>query len=73
MFNLEDFAGQLYERYCQAVGGKAYDGKPLPLWKEFRGDESKRVQSDAWVRVAESAYDRMVDFDVRDSSWSPAA
>jgi len=68
MFNLEDFAGQLYERYCQAVGGKAYDGKPLPLWKEFRGDPTKRVQSDAWVRVAEAAYDRMVDFDVRDSA-----
>jgi hypothetical protein len=56
MFDMEKFAGRLYERYCQAVGGKAYDGKPLPSWKEFRGDEVKRTQIDAWIEVAEAAF-----------------
>ena len=59
MLDMEEFAGKLYERYCQAVGGKAYDGKPLPSWKEFRGDEAKRTQSDAWIEVAEAAWETL--------------
>jgi hypothetical protein len=45
-------AERLYTAYCAAVGGKAYDGKPLPSWQVFRADPTKRVQSDAWVAVA---------------------
>jgi hypothetical protein len=48
----EDIAGELYEVYCKAVGGLAYDGKLLPAWKEFRADPGKRKQSDAWIEVA---------------------
>lgn len=45
----------LYTRYCEEVGGRAYDGKPLPDWRTFRADTAKRRQSDAWVAVANLA------------------
>lgn len=53
MTNTEKLAAKLYEAYCEAVGGKAFNGDPLPSWREFRDDETKRLQSDAWVVVAE--------------------
>lgn len=52
MPDMEKIAGQLYETYCQAVGGKAFNNEPLPAWKEFRADPAKKKQSDAWVEVA---------------------
>lgn len=52
---METLAGQLYEAYCEAVGGKAFNGDPLPKWEQFRADPSKKKQSDAWVKVAETA------------------
>jgi len=48
----EKTAGLLYETYCTAVGGKAFNGDPLPGWKEFRADPKKIKQSDAWVTTA---------------------
>jgi len=30
--SLSEIAGQLYDRYCVAVGGKAFNGDPLPSW-----------------------------------------
>lgn|SRR5678815_2461117 len=53
--NEEEIAGDLYETYCVAVGGKAFNGDPLPGWKVFRADPSKQKQSDAWVAVARRA------------------
>jgi hypothetical protein len=50
--NKEARAKVLYEAYCANVGGKAFDGKPLPDWDAFRADPAKKVQSDAWVAVA---------------------
>lgn len=47
------FAGQLYDTYCVAVGGKAFDGAPLPSWEEFSKDPSKEKQVNAWCLVAE--------------------
>ena len=55
MKNIEEIAGQLYETYCQAVGGKAFNGDPLPTWKEFRADPAKQKQSEAWIQVAQKA------------------
>jgi hypothetical protein len=55
MPDFEEIAGQLYEHYCDAVGGKAFNGDPLPDWATFRSDPKKTLQSDAWVRVAEKA------------------
>lgn len=56
MPDMERIAGILYEEYCKQVGGKAFNGDPLPDWATFRGDSNKRKQSDAWVAVAEKAY-----------------
>ena len=51
----ETLAAELYHEYCNAVGGKAFNGDPLPTWEEFRADRTKDKQSDAWVVVAEKA------------------
>lgn len=45
-------AERLYTVYCEAVGGKAYDGKPLPNWADFSVDPTKKKQSEAWMAVA---------------------
>ncbi len=55
MPDIEQTAGELYEAYCAAVGGKAFNGDALPNWADFRADEGKRKQSDAWVIVAHKA------------------
>ena len=55
MINLETIAGQLYDEYCYAVGGQAYDGKPLPDWTTFYNDPTKEVQRNAWIQVARKA------------------
>lgn len=53
----EDLAALMYERYCFAVGGKAFNGDPLPTWEEFRADGKKAPQSDAWVTIASMIVD----------------
>lgn len=50
-------ANLMYTTYCNAVGGKAYDGKPLPLWEAFVADPAKTKQADAWHEVAAVAFD----------------
>ena len=52
MKKIEEMAGSLYEAYCTAVGGKAFNGDPLPDWKTFRADPAKQKQSNAWIAVA---------------------
>ena len=51
----ESLAGILYRRYCEGVGGKAFNGDPLPSWETFRADPEKQKQSDAWIATAEEA------------------
>jgi len=51
----EILAGRLYNAYCAAVGGKAFNGDDLPTWTEFRSAQSKVKQSDAWIVVAKEA------------------
>lgn len=55
MINEYIVAERLYTTYCQAVGGKAFNGDPLPNWEEFYNDESKKKQSIAWVETARAA------------------
>lgn len=43
---------ELYDVYTAAVGGKAYDGRPLPSGEEFMSDPAKQKQADAWRAVA---------------------
>ena len=53
---VEEFAGILYTRYCEEVGGKGFDGSPLPTWREFASEPAKAAQFQAWVQVARLAY-----------------
>jgi hypothetical protein len=50
----EKTMGQVaFEAYCDAVGGKTYDGKPIPGWDELHGDRLK-VQG-GWEAAALAA------------------
>ncbi len=48
-------AGELYTKYCAAVGGKAFNGDPLPCWLAMTEDPAKTKQSAAWIATAERA------------------
>ncbi len=52
--DIEERAGRMYEAYCAAVGGVAFNGDPLPKWPEFRADPFKTKQSDAWIVAAKA-------------------
>jgi len=60
MYDIEMLAGILYETYCASVGGKAFNGDPLPDWDTFRVDPTKKKQSDAWVDVARQALEELL-------------
>jgi hypothetical protein len=55
MFDIEKLAKKLYARYCREVGGKAFNGDPLPDWDAFSKDPAKQKQADAWRSVADLA------------------
>ena len=55
MDRIEQIASNLYSVYCESVGGKAYDGKPLPDWNTFRADPQKAKQVEGWMAVARKA------------------
>ena len=57
MIDKEIVAEELYTAYCKAVGGLAFNGDPLPDWKTFAADVTKKKQSDAWLAAAERAMD----------------
>lgn len=48
-------AEQIYEAYRNAVGGKTFNGDPLPDWKTFAADPKKEKQRDAWIASANAA------------------
>ncbi len=52
---LEEFTAALYEKYCEAVGGFAFNGDRLPTWSQFAVDPSKVKQADAWRAVGAEA------------------
>jgi hypothetical protein len=49
---MDSFAEELYETYCEAVGGKSFDGSPLPSWESFKKDPEKAKQVRGWMAVA---------------------
>ena len=55
MPDMMKLAGELYETYCQSVGGKAFNGDPLPSWADFSKDPAKQKQVEGWVAVANAA------------------
>lgn len=56
---IEELAELLYERYCRAVGGVAFNGDPLPNWATFTTDPNKQKQASGWRAVAEAACDEL--------------
>lgn len=53
--DLDAHADLLYSVYCEAVGGVAFNGDPLPGWADFAADPNKQKQADAWRSVAEQS------------------
>jgi hypothetical protein len=51
----EVLAEVLYEHYCHAVGGFAFNGDQLPGWKEFSSHPDKQKQANAWLATADKA------------------
>lgn len=49
---INGIASHLYTAYCDSVGGKAFNGDPLPDWATFSRDQSKQKQVKAWLDVA---------------------
>lgn len=52
---MKKLAMAMYDEYCAEVGGKAYDGRPLPTAKEFFADDTKAKQARAWMAAASKA------------------
>jgi hypothetical protein len=55
MQSRDSVAEALYTTYCEAVGGVAFNGDPLPAWKEFVADSKKQKQAQAWLSTADRA------------------
>ena len=55
-----DLAKLMYDGYCEAVGGKAFNGDPLPKSNEFFEDETKQKQANAWIKAACIAFDNLL-------------
>lgn len=54
-----DHAKLLYETYCSAVGGVAFNGDPLPNWEEFSADPAKEKQVVGWLAAARTSLDSL--------------
>ncbi len=52
MKDINQKAIELYDIYTAAVGGKAFNGAPLPCGKDFMSDPTKQKQADGWRAVA---------------------
>lgn len=50
--SVEKLAHELYDVYCEAVGGKAFNGDNLPKSEIFFEDGSKEKQANAWRKTA---------------------
>ena len=57
-----DLAEHFYHVYCNSVGGKAFNGDTLPVWKDFYKDPNKKLQSKAWIEVAKEAMIVLCDY-----------
>jgi hypothetical protein len=55
MPDIETQANRIYTAYCKAVGGVAFNGNPLPDWKDFSGDPTKAKQANAWREAARAS------------------
>lgn len=49
-----------YDTYSATVGGKAFNGDPLPDWETFKKDPNKAKQADAWRKAGRAVADRVI-------------
>ena len=56
-----EFAGRLYESYCESVGGLAFNGDRLPSWEELKADPSKTKIVRAWTAVVLTVQEVMLE------------
>lgn len=70
MINREYIAHELYRAYCEAVGGKAFNGDPLPSAEEFFADPTKEKQANAWLAAADQAIMQLSAPEPSDFGWA---
>lgn len=58
--SMKKVAMAMYDEYCKVVGGKAYDGRPLPTAKEFFADDTKQKQQRGWLAAASKAIEILI-------------
>lgn len=54
-------AEQMYDAYCEAVGGLAFNGDKLPKADEFFKDSNKEKQANAWRVAADKAIELLTN------------
>lgn len=64
---VEARAREGYDAYCEAVGGVAFNGDPLPKSKEFFTDPAKTKQANGWRKAAEGIIDGVTAYMVEDT------
>lgn len=52
-----------FETYVQAMGGVAFDGKPIPSWDELDGDADRT--RGAWSSAAVAAVEAFFESQIR--------
>ena len=57
---MQKLAHAMYDVYRVQVGGKAYDGRPLPTASEFFADETKQKQAMGWFAAASKAIEMIL-------------
>lgn len=57
----DDALGKLaWDTYSKAVGGKAFNGDPLPTWEDMKKDDKKQNLVEAWKKTAKAVADRVI-------------
>ena len=52
--------GVAYTAYSHAVGGKAFNGDPLPTWGTLRSDPKKQHLVEAWCIAADAVVEHFL-------------
>lgn len=49
MSNAERLGKAAWEAYRESVGGKSFNGEPLPTWEEMTKDPKRAAVRKAWI------------------------
>lgn len=66
MDRIEALARKMYDDYCEAVGGKAFNGDALPKSDEFFSDPNKVTQAQGWRIASHTAFNFVLNQDLHD-------